>query len=189
MKKYFYIFSTIVITLITSCTQTQKQRNDVNSTENPENPKTPQFFSSMDRAGWTTGSYVDEFGDFTGDHYLVNNFEGKISTSHFGYVPLKVKCIIDSTKVDFSLYEYAKYSINELYDFELNIKDPKGNIHQFRQFHFYDEMRDSIIKILSIDGDLKASVRFRENSKGRLGKFNVKGTSHLSKMLLELEDR
>jgi hypothetical protein len=96
--------------------------------------------------------------------------------------------VIDSSKVDFSFYEYGKYSINELYSFELNIKDIKGNIHQFRQFYFYDDNKDSIIKLLSMDGILKASVRFSENGQGRGGKFTIEGTRHLPKLFKELNN-
>lgn len=184
MKRLFIIIMVNAILLTTSCTQPNKQQKDAVSTENSNNHP-----SINHRAGWTIGSYVDEFGDDTNNHFLVNHFNGEISTSHSGYVPLTVKCIIDSAKVNFSLYEHGNYSINELYSFELNIKDPKGNIHQFRQFFFYGDMRDSIIKVLSIDGELKASVRFSENSKGRLGKFKIEGTNHLLDMLLELEGK
>ena len=50
-------------------------------------------------------------------------------------------------------------------------------------------MKDSIIKVLSMEGNLKASVRFNENSRGRLGKFIIEGTSHLPNMLNELENK
>jgi hypothetical protein len=120
---------------------------------------------------------------------LINKFKGEISTTQTGYVPLMVKCIIDSSKVDFTLYEYDKYSINELYSFELNIKDPAGYVHNYRQFYFHGDMKDSIIKVLSMEGKLKASVRFSENNRGRLGKFIIEGTSYLPKMLSELENK
>lgn len=143
MKRTYHIIIAIAILLITSCTQSQKQRKDVISTENPYN--LPGF---NHRARWTIGSYVDEFGDKTGNRYLTNKFNGEISTSHFGYVPLTVKCIVDSAIVDFSLYEYGRHSITEQYSFELKIKDPRGNIHSFRQSRFYGDMRDSVINVL-----------------------------------------
>lgn len=189
MRKFLYITIAITFFLNISCSHQQKQQEQQDQQNDPANPNGLPGFGHTNTAGWKIGSYVDEFGDKTENNYLVNKFNGEISSIHTGYVPLTVKCIIDSSKVDFSLYEYGKYSFNELYSFELNIKDPKGRIHQFRQFHFHDDMKDSIIKVLSMEGNLKASVRFNENSRGRLGKFIIEGTSHLPNMLNELENK
>lgn len=184
MRKIYPFALIFAILLSFSCSQQKKQPEQQND---PTNPNGLAGFSQPNYVGWTTGSYVDEFGDKTKNKYLVNHFNGEISTSNAGYVPLSVKCIIDSSKIDFSFYEYGKYSFDEMYGFELNIKDPKGNIHKFNQFYFHDEKRDSIIKLLSMDGVLKASVRFSEHSRGRLGRFTVEGTSHLPEILKELD--
>jgi len=184
MKRICYI--TLLALLLVACNNKQptqpEQQND------PTNPNGLPGFSQSNSAGWTTGFYVDEFGDQTGRKFLVNYFSGKISTSQTGYVPLTVKCIIDSSKVDFSFYEYGRYSINDLSYFELNVKDPQGNIHRFSQIRFYDDKKDSIIKLLSMDGVLKASVRFSENGQGRGGNFTIEGTRHLPKLLKELNN-
>lgn len=186
MRSFFCILIVFSFLLAISCSSQQKQPNQQNDSANTNG--LPEF-DHTNTAGWKIGSYVDEFGDKTENKYLINKFKGEISTTQTGYVPLMVKCIIDSSKVDFTLYEYDKYSINELYSFELNIKDPAGYVHNYRQFYFHGDMKDSIIKVLSMEGKLKASVRFSENNRGRLGKFIIEGTSYLPKMLSELENK
>lgn len=176
MKKSFYCF-VFAAMIISGCKNANKSNNAKEAAE-----ETPDY------AGWTIGSFTDQFGEITDDHFLSNKCQGQISASTSGYVDMTAKCVIDSSKFRMDFYEYGKYPIENCGHAEISIKDTKGKIHEFRQnscggIWFLKEERDSIINIFSQDGDIKVSVHLEENSRGRGGRFSMRGTSHLKDLL------
>lgn len=148
---------------------------------------TPQE-TPTDYAGWTVGSFTDEFGDKTDSRFLRNIYQGKISTISLGDINMTAKCTIDSSAFRIEFYDYGKYLIKNFGQSELRIKDTNGKVHEFCQFsndgmRFIHSLRDSIINILCHNGTMKASVRIEENSNGRHGSFSIKGTDKLKELM------
>lgn len=176
MRKLFYcIFSAAII--MTGCKNTKPQATVQEPVE-----------TTPDYAGWVIGSFVDEFGEETGNHFLRNQYQGKISTSTLGDIDLTVKCTIDSSAFQMEFYEYGKYFIKNFGYSWLNIKDVDGYVHEFRQYandgmRFVKENRDSILTIISREGTIKFSARIEENSQSRLAKFSIKGTPRLRELM------
>ena len=150
MRKLFYcIFSAAII--MTGCKNTKPQATVQEPVE-----------TTPDYAGWVIGSFVDEFGEETGNHFLRNQYQGKISTSTLGDIDLTVKCTIDSSAFQMEFYEY-------------------GNAND--GMRFVKENRDSILTIISREGTIKFSARIEENSQSRLAKFSIKGTPRLRELM------
>lgn len=148
---------------------------------------TPQE-TPTDYAGWTVGSFTDEFGDKTDSHFLRNIYQGKISTISLGDINMTAKCTIDSSAFRIEFYDYGKYLIKNFGQSELRIKDSEGKVHEFSQFsndgmRFTGKNRDSIINVLNHNGTIKASIRIEENSNGRHGSFSIKGTDRLKELM------
>lgn len=178
MKKLLFCIICAAV-VMTSCRNTKPQATLQEPVETPP-----------DYAGWTIGSFVDQFGDKTGNHFLMNKYQGKISTSTLGYIDVTVKCTIDSSAFQMEFYEYGKYFIKNFGYSWLNIKDVDGKVHEFRQYandgmRLTKEDRDSILAIISREGTIKFSARIEEYSKGRLAKFSIKGTPALRELMTE----
>lgn len=178
MRRLFYYIISVAM-IMTGCKNTKPQDTVQEPVETPP-----------DYAGWVIGSFVDQFGEETGNHFLRNMYQGKISTSTLGDIDVTVKCTIDSSAFRMEFYEYGKYFVKNFGYSWLNIKDINGNVHEFRGYEndgmrFVKEERDSILAIISCEGTIKFSARIEEYSKGRLAKFSIKGTPRLRELMNE----
>lgn len=84
---------------------------------------------------WRKQFYVDEFGDYTVHPFVTNRTKiiGNFTNAYVHKGKLSVQIIVDSSGMDFSLYEYDSNLVYGRHDrsYEMQIKDQEGEIHTF----------------------------------------------------------
>lgn len=121
---------------------------------------------------WTLCEYENEFGDKTGQHYLVISGKGHFSNSATTGSLATICIFVDINDVTFRLIEYNDYIVKDDEKCYMKIKDSEGEVHEFTLYNSRNGQMKiyngyGINKILEKGGIITISAE-----KGRYSKSN-----------------
>ena len=127
-RKYIYgLFSFLAIAIVlVSCNNRQKATDSSGTITNNQ---------MHDMGAWQVGSYVDGYGDATGQQYIYLQGDGQFENSMGSKTPITATIYVDGEgNISLEIKEYGKYKI-KTGDYTLSIRKQDGSEIELK--HYY----------------------------------------------------
>ncbi len=124
---------------------------------------------------WECGEYTDEFGDPTGNKYVITKTYGTFSNSATTNSTLYAAVQIDNDDIGIMLWEYGRNLVKGTFDSEnysITILDQSGTKHYFTatiykgstRVYFKDADRNNVINLIKNNDTLKIYLKTTKHS-------------------------